>query len=657
MFRVLLQRRLLSQYRSTKAIQDAKKMVKLGKTQFSMFFKKSSAVFLTSPNYVSLAQGDKTSSSLVEDWTLMIHDQAPVQDLVKLLRAKLKVVKDTPDIQAMITSLSRLDNHREEEIQSLAKILDEFCIQKVSSIELHQGLQLCYSWYETGATLKKIDNKNWANWVIQYPRVFVNSHIWSNMSSGSLDVLDPGEFLFVMLLTALYKDKSMLVKLSNLEGYGLPKVLEDKCLEAMAFWSPIEIGIIAEILYMMNVILSVHNQTLADKFMQEFKAAPPLGKGYEFLSPVSALSKLISKLGSSTSSSLVTSDSEPMLDKMNFQEKIRVLKMISANPSKDLNTFMSKFVSSIRGKDLQNVKRLKDLEMLASSLFTLNCDRKDLLQDILEATKKVPKHDPRSGRSLMYLLKFLAGCGVINDNLMSKVMRSANANAELAQAQDPDQVCQAGINFLFNFFQKIDPKYQALISRISVQDRYNINAVRAIAELDFILELEHPEYKGIRLDKGLRSKLIKMTCDAQTNDSRLFVHRQLNEILDNKTYFGPVLPHFPMMSSIVFCVHDLDKTSSQEVPKDLLVREDLPKLPLIKDHKWYCLVMPSAQQTWPTENEIAHAGSLRQQTRHLSLLGFVPLVLYRDLIKDWQEKGELTMSNYLRLFKFHCKES
>ena len=75
-----------------------------------------------------------------------------------------------------------------------------------------------------------------------------------------------------------------------------------------------------------------------------------------------------------------------------------------------------------------------------------------------------------------------------------------------------------GLEFIFGLntivptkTQKFDMKEQLTNSHSTFKLKIDISAISALAELDYLIELDFPDYSGTRLDSNVRSKLGEVT--------------------------------------------------------------------------------------------------------------------------------------------------
>ena len=87
-----------------------------------------------------------------------------------------------------------------------------------------------------------------------------------------------------------------------------------------------------------------------------------------------------------------------------------------------------------------------------------------------------------------------------------------------------------------------------------------------LAELDYLLEMNFPEYNKTRLDPKIRAKFIKSYNSKfdldyymdllKANRNRQLIYQELvNYYSSNQVFFGPVLPYHASMSEIILCVN------------------------------------------------------------------------------------------------------
>ena len=96
-----------------------------------------------------------------------------------------------------------------------------------------------------------------------------------------------------------------------------------------------------------------------------------------------------------------------------------------------------------------------------------------------------------------------------------------------------------------------------------------------LAELDYLLEMNFPEYNKTRLDPKIRAKFIKSYNSKfnldyymdllKANRNRQLIYQELvNYYSSNQVFFGPVLPYHASMSEIILCVNKNGEFASMQ---------------------------------------------------------------------------------------------
>ena len=87
-----------------------------------------------------------------------------------------------------------------------------------------------------------------------------------------------------------------------------------------------------------------------------------------------------------------------------------------------------------------------------------------------------------------------------------------------------------------------------------------------LAELDYLLEMNFPEYNKTRLDPNIRAKFIKSYNSKfnldyymdllKANRNRQLIYQELVDYYSpSQVFFGPVLPYHASMNEIILCVN------------------------------------------------------------------------------------------------------
>ena len=188
----------------------------------------------------------------------------------------------------------------------------------------------------------------------------------------------------------------------------------------------------------------------------------------------------------------------------------------------------------------------------------------------------------------------------------------------------------------------------------------NISAVIALAHIDYMLELNYPEYTGVRMNKKIRAKLVKLRKiseldDSSNNRSRFFLYKELADRMgDGKVYFGPTMPLFYSMPDIVFCANEngqaldlpekfvktLDHATSFVSPPNLN-EMDPPNLNKM-GYKWFALILVQ----WHHSNQAGEVfGIVRFKANLLIKLGYEVRIIQPKNLQRWTQQGQLMKSD------------
>lgn len=291
--------------------------------------------------------------------------------------------------------------------------------------------------------------------------------------------------------------------------------------------------------------------------------------------------------------------------------------------------------------------------MLVSRLFKSNYQRYfnlEIFHEISAQLKNLDFQDPRSGRILVVILKDLASAGVLNEDLVSFCMKKAN---NFKKFQNKAEI--PGYNDYLEFLTSLShcpPEKLKLHYRKETKDEYGIwtAAILALKELDFIIEMDFPNYKGTRMKKVIRDQIchIKFTKNPKKFDlDRNFIYENLIEILGSpeKVYCGQTLPTFPLFQDILICA-DPKKSTKDEIHAEKLPLEFLKKLEDCKEFvkppkmksQWYCIMVPK----WDSLSQIGQAsGVLNKKIHQLKKLGYEVAIIQPSTAHFWQKRNSV----------------
>ena len=176
----------------------------------------------------------------------------------------------------------------------------------------------------------------------------------------------------------------------------------------------------------------------------------------------------------------------------------------------------------------------------------------------------------------------------------------------------------------------------------------NKSAVMNLAQLDYILELNHPEYTGIRMDKELRAKLVnireKMQGPGKASNRRLSLYRHMADYFGReKVYFGPTMPDWYLMPDIVFCANE--KGEAIDLPKKFVKQlEDAtelikPPTNLVENgYRCFCLILASWQDS-NLKGELF--GNVNFKAHQLMKLGYTIRIIQPKNLDKWLRHGKI----------------
>ena len=178
------------------------------------------------------------------------------------------------------------------------------------------------------------------------------------------------------------------------------------------------------------------------------------------------------------------------------------------------------------------------------------------------------------------------------------------------------------------------------------------SGVMNLAQLDYILELNHPEYTGIRMDKEVRAKLVNIRekkQEGKASNRRFFLYRQLADYFgQEKVYFGPTMPDWYLMPDIVFCANG--NGEALKLPKKFVKQlEDATELikpptnPVENDYRWFCLIMAN----WNDSNKHGEVfGAVNFKANQLMKLGYTVRVIQPQNMDRWLRQGEINKIDF-----------
>ncbi len=509
-----------------------------------------------------------------DNWFKKLHrttKEISAQDMDKITHGNL----DFTSIATVISLLYFMPRENPSKTH-LVKALDQASIEILNSnLDKVQALSLCYSWLDAGVF-------NWSKQsTITYPKICSERFL---TNAEILDNLSPKEFLMAFFMTSLYRMIPGAKKLQYSDGFWLPKSLEAKCLEIMPSLDHVEIGVLANSLQLGNIHIDGNYNKLDDMFFEALISLPVdlLKTPY---SPLNELLKITSKelmtVKKGSGILLVLDKLKGHWGQVGYPDQIRFLNFLRVNPPKQkvLKVHLKEHCERLQDQ-VPIIKRIKDLNMIASGLFSLNYHviiGRDIFVKLLDqlSNRWYLDNDPRSGKNILQILNFCAKAGVLEEEKISYVLDKANNYEPFSRDKLP--TLEECIQFSFSLSGCKSKKIldRQMQTELRNSEGFNRNSIFSIAELDYEIELNHPMYQGTRLAKNVRKTLLNMLHyddqleDAKFDKPRFYVYQELCHLMGmDNLYFGKVIPTSWAMKDIVLCANGSGE--SLELPNDFL---------------------------------------------------------------------------------------
>ena len=660
------------------------------------------AVLLNNKSYYPFVdENNEVKSKFLDDWLLMVEKLNDRKNKSKIeeihwnnLRQELTNI-DFSSLRILVTSLSKLPKNSEDDFRKLSFMFDQASVDKLERFNTKNLLpyfQLCYSWFKILIQFNQRDAHDWRHTGVQYPMKFVKTALLDY----PLGHYSNGELFFLIYISSFYRNLPGSSKTTFSDtDYVLNPILEEKCVKFWSSWNYLEKGVLCNSLYMCSINLNFRNHELREGLKQSFLDMPNDLICDRVLTPLQSMCKVLAKDSiqptfNSNEIREIMNKFGPHLKTLEYAARMRLLRVITQNrvDGKDVQWFLDELIDTIE-KELKYSRRCKDFELLITAMYDIgvhtNKKSQKVLHEILEAALATEDSDIRMGRSLVNLIVGMARMGVINNNAINHLLKDVNNFQPFHESEGLKNLSYAGLQFLFsmrqvghpeskkrvfseNFIPDWDKRYNArkiptsVVSReLSSNLNLNLGALHKLAEIDYLIEMDFPNYSGTRLDKKIRSKLIRLDrkinsfdikqdiepnldLNNGTEKHRRFVFQEILKFIpSNNVYFGPTLPHRADMSDIIFCANsDLE---TMEIDPDfrskLEANIEIPKLPSTnsKNFSWYCVVMPR-------ENHLTQNGSFKgyllQKIKHLTQVGYSVHVLKPKKSKYFERNGLLS---------------
>ena len=113
----------------------------------------------------------------------------------------------------------------------------------------------------------------------------------------------------------------------------------------------------------------------------------------------------------------------------------------------------------------------------------------------------------------------LARMGVIQESRVSDLLSKVNDFQPFHQRHvHLENLANHGLEFLFSLNtlvprnnQKLDMNEQLSNSHSTFKLALDLGAIKGLADLDYLIELDFPHYSGTRLNSNIRSKLVEVS--------------------------------------------------------------------------------------------------------------------------------------------------
>ena len=570
------------------------------------------------------------------------------------------------DLTNLILSLTKLPkinkSGRSEDYEKLKGLLDEASMNKLEKFthkNAQNQFQICYAWFEV---FRQLENECLR---CQYPKEFIKH------AMDFVVDLSSGELLFVLLISSYYKELPG-CKTFRDDAYFLPKFIEDKFVQTWPQWSYIEQTLVCDALYTCRINLK-ENYKMKNCVKQSIMSVPrDLVIDRNIMSPMIAFLKLLLYENTFTNSYPFESNEieefmlkfGPELKYLCFDANIYISKLINQcrTEGKLFENYMYQFVDSLKTKlnDQKDAKSLLDATIILADFNAEKMIDLEVLDLILDAVlNNSDRYKTQYGIYFINILLLMAKMGVVNDHVISDLLRKVNDYKKFKKVIYSDNEDFSTVCLLFLLSLSSQPKVlQTVISKSPRTNKMlrieNIAAIHNLAVLDYLLEIDYPQYSGTRLDPTLRAKIIKFENSMETKLESQKYCRSIHETIENfytpeMVYFGPTLPHYRNSNDIVLCLNDdLDASKipcnfqDQLKISECIVRPPKPEPGYI----WHCIIIPENKNMTLSGTP---TGDIMLKVKHLQKLSFeVSIVGPRQIA--WFEKarsGRMTKYGFL----------
>ena len=534
-------------------------------------------------------------------------------------------------------------------LQLLHHTLDQECSQRFKqksekSTELLEEknrsgfLSLAFMWMRTCPDR----NISSLNWTCRYTKSVIDFYLSKEM----LEVLDHEEFVFLMYLVGMHRAYPNMSKKRNWKDHGakIPLYLGVKLEQILKQASLFETDLICQSLNKAFLRLHIEcgsvTNILIDKLIT-INDDEIFNNNYA----INSICKLLLNRGSLNFDKMqfVVEKFIDCLPDLHPMTQIRLVLLVTDSRVYDYDHFVHRFATSIQDKF--NQLRMKDLAMISHILFTANYTRDPyVFTKLCSALEKCDRSDPRSSLHIIYIISILIKMKMLVTQDINKLFDKVNDSKSLRSAVTKEQFVEAAVDVIFSLAP--DSVYKNLQIREKRHSSHlYINGMRSLADLDWNIELDFPNYSGTRLNKDLRRKFLKISHPGEyaNNTSGEKLRREI--LQDFMLLFGPhvhlkqLMPHYST-NDITLCLNQYRKknlTTLQVFETEVGCNDDFELIPLDFSYgDWYAFVIPKASNL--DVNGIP-LGPAMHKIRQLESLGYRVIVIPQHVYMTKKAKG------------------
>lgn len=361
--------------------------------------------------------------------------------------------------------------------------------------------------------------------------------------------------------------------------------------------------------------------------------------------------------------------------------------------------FLDTFIECIENK--LGECRDNDLEKIACSLLRLNFyptkRNESLARNLMTAIGVHNKYREtfKFGKSFVFFNEFMATLGYYRSDFVRDIFEKVNSSVELKEADTLEDITKSGILTISGigpYTAKHGISQSFLINEFKLSRSSYQGALASIAKLDCLLEINFPEYQGIRLERNIKRKLLSLLRKQpehaiefkNTNCILYTICKVLNirvQDEDKCVYHGFLSPD-STTRDIVFCVdlrsskcndikllplpreykHDLNEGMKIVRPQKYLIFNEDSQIDTAggdsnhsKDqvHKWFAVVSPR-QKFHHKMRTSDFYGPFNFKVARIKKLGYHVITMPYDVLENiWREdrKGQTQIR---KLLNEHC---